>query len=108
MLKDVNKNARDIIEEECIMLFNEKKMTKPEKAVVKESKFVKWWSEGKLDNFETIKYYLIDVIRKMALAKIESKEFNKEHLDRFDSYYTKHKEIKILKEHYEDNFSLLI
>jgi hypothetical protein len=35
---------------------------KPESVVVKQDKFRSWWIEGKLDNFEIIKYYLIEWI----------------------------------------------
>jgi hypothetical protein len=44
-------------------LFQGGKTTKPDKAIVKEERFKKWWSEGKLDAFETIKFYLIESIK---------------------------------------------
>ena len=54
-------------------------MVKPDKAIVREKKFKNWWSEGKLDNFEVIKYYLIDWIAKMA----KNKTLDQFHLDKF-------------------------
>ena len=79
MLEGLNENARDVIEEQCVLLFNDKKMVKPDKAIVREKKFKNWWSEGKLDNFEMIKYYLIDWIAKMA----KNKTLDQFHLDKF-------------------------
>jgi len=68
ILCDMDENERDVIEEICVAFFAEKKEDKDPKnsknVVVKENKFKKWWCEAKLDNFETIKFYLLDWITK--------------------------------------------
>jgi hypothetical protein len=52
-----------VIEEICVAYFADKKSDKdPSKVIVKEKKFKQWWSEGKLDNYEVIKFYLIDYV----------------------------------------------
>lgn len=63
LLQDLNENERDVIEEICTEYFAGKK-TNPQAELieVKEKEFVKWWSEGKIDNYEAIKFYLIDKI----------------------------------------------
>lgn len=61
MLNGLDENSRDVIEEICVAQFAEKKGDKdPVKVVVKKKKFKQWWSEGKLDNYEMIKFYIID------------------------------------------------
>jgi hypothetical protein len=47
-----NKTKKGVKEEE----------KKAENVVVKQDKFRSWWIEGKLDNYEIIKYYLIEWI----------------------------------------------
>lgn len=72
--------------------------------MIKEKKFKQWWSEGKLDKFEQIKFYIIDWV--VQQLKDQSKE--QLHIDRFKSYVDKKKQIRILKEHFESNFDLHI
>jgi len=62
--------SKDVIEEPCLKFFAKKKekgkhlnkksdAEDSKKIVVKKEKFRRWWTEGKLDSYEMIKYYLI-------------------------------------------------
>lgn len=69
MLQEIK--SKDVIEEPCLHFFahNKEKYGKhlhkktdaadSKNIVVKREKFRRWWTEGKLDSFEMIKYYLI-------------------------------------------------
>ncbi len=53
MLRGLEENERDVIEEICVEYFAEKKSDKdPKKVFIREKKFMQWWSEGKIDKFE--------------------------------------------------------
>lgn len=105
MLRGLDENSRDIIEEICVAYFAEKKSEKDAaKVIVKPKKFKQWWSEGKLDNSELIKFYIIDWVMKL----LKEKGSEQIHSDRFKSYVDKNNEIKILKQHYESNFNFSI
>lgn len=61
LLQDLDENEKDVIEEICTELFAGKKINpQPDQIEIKERDFVKWWSEGKIDNYEAIKFYLIN------------------------------------------------
>lgn len=63
LLNGLEENERDVIEEICVEHFNEKKnVAASENVEVKKKKFIQWFSEGKIDNFEAIKFYLISKI----------------------------------------------
>ncbi len=63
LLHDLDENEKDVIEEICTEYFAGKKINpQPDQIEVKERDFVKWWSEGKIDNYEAIKFYLINKI----------------------------------------------
>ena len=65
LLQGLDENERDVIEEICVEYFAEKKSDKdPKNVVIREKKFKQWWSEGKLDKFEQIKFYIIDWVIK--------------------------------------------
>ena len=105
MLKGLDANERDIIEEICVAYFAERKADKdPSKVIIKEKKFKQWWSEGKLDNYEIIKFYIIDWV----IKQLQEKGVDEIHQERYKSYIDKNKEIRILKEHYENNFTFTI
>lgn len=105
MLRGLDESSRDVIEEQCVALFQTKKdQNDPKKVLVGSKKFKQWWSEGKIDNYEQIKYYLIDWI----VQQVHDKSMDLGTIEKFQSYSDKKKEIKILNEHYENNFSLQI
>lgn len=68
------------------------------------TKFVNWWAEGKLNDFESVKFYLLDWIK----DQVVNSQGGPEHMAKFKSYEEKKKGQKMLKEHYESNFSLTI
>ena len=116
MLEPFNDNERDLLEEECVALFKPKKgaSNKTTDVVVTKKQFSRWWQEGKLDHFEDIKFYLIqrisDLVTQTAKDKIPHIEEKKTHADKFQSYVDKRKDMeqRILKEHFESNFELII
>lgn len=62
MLKGLKKNEYDVTDELAKTLFARSKNQTSDDPVVNKEDFVNWWSEGKLDHFEIIKYYLIDML----------------------------------------------
>lgn len=106
LLKHLDDNERDVIEEGAVAFFAEKgkKEKNPEKVEVKQKRFTQWWCEGKLDKHEQIKFYIIE----WALNQIHDVTQKELASERFKSYINKKKSIKILKEHFENNFSLII
>jgi hypothetical protein len=63
LLSGLDSNTRDMIEEQTSMYFSDGKSTRKNVPVTKE-KFTEWWSEGRVDQYEQIKYFLIDWIGK--------------------------------------------
>lgn len=116
MIREMPK-SKDIIEEDCVALFQKKTKGKKQTAtkgddigkdvVVGKQKFCNWWREGKLDEFEKIKYYLIGwMIRQIKQNKMDPAAAK--HVKEFRSYLQKRKEIKILQDHYDNNFTLKV
>ncbi len=63
LLDNLDEDEKDNIEGICIDFFAGKKVSlKPDLIDVKEKEFVEWWSEGKIDKYEAIKFYMIDKI----------------------------------------------
>eukprot|EP00347_Sterkiella_histriomuscorum_P015597 403356425 len=105
LLQGLDENERDVIEEICVEYFAEKKSDKdPKSVIIREKKFKQWWSEGKLDKFEQIKFYIIDWV----IKQLQQQGIDQVHSDRFQSYIDKKKQIRILNEHFESNFELII
>lgn len=103
LLRGLDESSRDVIEEQCVALFQTKKDQKdPKKVLVGSKKFKQWWSEGKLEDTEQIKFYLIDWI----VQQVKEKSLDIGMIQKYQSYSDKKKEIKILNEHYENNFTL--
>jgi hypothetical protein len=72
MLRGLDENSRDVIEEICVAYFAEKKSeTDAKKVIVKPKRFKQWWSEGKLDNYELTKFYIIDWVMKLMSSGTE-------------------------------------
>ena len=79
--------SKDIIEDYCMDLFNKKGKKKQKETatdgigknvLVDKKKFCRWWSEGNLDHFEIIKYYLIGWMSKqLKLKKLTTPELAK-------------------------------
>ena len=67
--------------------------------------FVNWWSEGKLDHFEIIKYYLIDTINKDTFKKQGN---GSAHMSRFVSYIDKRLNMNVLSDHFENTFTFSV
>jgi hypothetical protein len=117
MIRDMPK-SKDIIEEDCVTLFQKKvKGSKKQPVsqtddigkdvVVSKAKFCRWWREGKLDEFEKIKYYLIGwMVRQIKQNKMDPAAIR--HVKEFRSYLQKRKEIKILQDHYDNNFTIKV
>lgn len=67
LLQPFKATEKDLLEEQCVALFGSKKGSKATKDVnVPLQKFKNWWQEGKLDQFENIKFYLISRIAKIV------------------------------------------
>lgn len=85
-----------------------------DQVIVEKERFRRWWVEGKLDNFEIIKYYLIGwMVKEIGQLKlkeddVKTKREAVEAIKEFRSYHQKRREIKMLKEHYDNNFNLKI
>ena len=87
MLSGLDENERDVIEEQCVERFGVKgkRSAKPDQAIVREQDFKNWWSEGKLDGYEVIKYYLIPFLAK----QVKDELLDEQHFKRFQSYEEK-------------------
>ncbi|CDW71188.1 UNKNOWN [Stylonychia lemnae] len=105
MLQGLEENERDVIEEICVEYFAERKQDRdPKKVIVKKKKFLQWWSEGKIDKYEQIKFYIIDWV----IQQLQKQGVDELHQKNYNSYVLKKKEIRILREHFESNFEFII
>lgn len=108
-----------MIEEKCVDLFSEKKgpQLSAELTKVPKDKFIYWWSQGKLDGFEIIKYYLIgwilaEIDKRHSGLIVEMEEglsgkmFKQDIYKYFKDYDVKNSRQKKLTENYECNFKL--
>jgi hypothetical protein len=106
---------KDIIEDYCVELFAKKAKGKKKQGAeegdigkevpIDKKQFCRWWSEGSLNRFEAIKYYLTGwMYRQLKEEKPEAAASIKQ----FRSYFQKRQEIKTLQDNYDSNFTLRI
>jgi hypothetical protein len=70
LLSGLDPNTRDMIEESTSLYFSDGRSTKKSVPVTKE-KFTEWWQEGRIDQYEQIKYYLIEWMAKQVSTNVD-------------------------------------
>ena len=80
------------------MLFNNNEKKNSNEVKIDKESFTKWWSEGKLDNFEKLKSTIMELVQK----KLRDDRFS----EVFKCYIENAK--KAFQDHYENKFELII
>lgn len=98
----MDKKTKETIEEQCILLFNNNEKGKTANEVdISQEQFTKWWSEWKLGDFEKIKFYLMEIVKRKPSSTTLDKIIKK-----FTCYCDSGK--KSFNEHFDDTFILKI
>ena len=125
LLSGLDENKKDVIEEKCVELFTVPNKKRQQKGVtenaagskqvkIPKKKFKEWWTEGNLDAFETIKYYMMEgIISKMKEKLQESQDLlqvdrRQGAIQKFQAYQDKKEKIQILDKHFENNFAFIV